>query len=143
MYCVYQNQIAAAYSFLYFIFPSLQFSNIKSFVTLLSGIVRTTKLRLGTHVDNGLMQCVYQNQAAAAYLSLHFFIFLSLQFSNIKSFLSLFISNCEAYKVGNYVHTWTMGRCSMYTGIRLLLLLYFFGFLSLQFYCSSFFCLSN
>ena len=39
-------------------------------------------MRFGTHVDNGLMQCVYQNQAATAYLSLHFFIFVSLQFSN-------------------------------------------------------------
>ena len=28
-----------------------------------------TKLKLGTHVDNGWMYCVYRNQAAAAYWS--------------------------------------------------------------------------
>ena len=46
--------------------------------------MRSRTLKLGTHVDSGQMYCVYQ--AAAAYLSLYFFIFLSLQFSNIKIF---------------------------------------------------------
>ena len=86
MYGVYQNQAAAAYSFLYIF--SLQYSNIKIFVTLFSGTVRPRKLKLGAHMDNGWMYHVYQNQAAAAYLFLYFFIFLSLQFSNIKMFLS-------------------------------------------------------
>ena len=86
MYGVYQNQAAAAYSFLYFFF--LQYSNIKIFVTLFSGTVRPRKLKLGAHMDNGWMYRVYQNQAAAAaYFFLYFFIILSLQFSNIKMFL--------------------------------------------------------
>ena len=85
MYRVYRNQAAAAYSSLYFfIFLSLQFSNIKVFVTLFSGTVRPRRLKLGTPVDSGQMDHVYRNQAAAAYSSLYFFIFLSLQFSNIK-----------------------------------------------------------
>ena len=42
MYGVYQNQAAAAYSFLYFFF--LQCSNIEVFVTLFSGTVRPRKL---------------------------------------------------------------------------------------------------
>ena len=45
------------------------------------------------------MYRVYQNQAAAAYSSLYFFIFLSLQFSNIKIFCHTFLRNCEAWKV--------------------------------------------
>ena len=82
MYGVYQNQAAAAY-FLFF-----QYSNIKIFVTFFLGTVRPRRLKLGAHVDNGWMYRVYQNQAAAACLSLYFFIFLSLQFSNINMFLS-------------------------------------------------------
>ena len=58
----------------------------KLFVTLFSGTVRPRRLKLGTHVDCGQMYSVYQNQAAAAYLSLYFVIFLSLQLSNIKIF---------------------------------------------------------
>ena len=86
MYGVYQNQAAAAYLFIYFFF--LQYSNIKNFVTLFSGTVKPRKLKLGAHMDNGWMYRVYQNQAAAAYLFRYFFIFLLLQFSNIKMFLS-------------------------------------------------------
>ena len=97
MYCVYQNQAAAAYSSLYFsIFLSFQFSNIKFFVIFFSGTVRSRRLKLGTHMDNGQMYCVYRNQGAAAYLSLYFFIFLSLQFSNIKMFRHTLLTNCEA-----------------------------------------------
>ena len=118
MYRVYRN--AAAYSSLYFfIFLSLQLSNIKnfrhifrsylslyffifflsnfqtlkSFVTLLSGTVRPRRLKLGTHVDSGWMYRVYQNQNAAAYSSLYFFFFL--QYSNIKNFRHIFLRNCE------------------------------------------------
>ena len=97
MYGVYQNQAAAAYSFLYFFF--LQYSNIKVFVTLFSGTIRPTKLKLGTRVDNGWMYLVYQNQVVAAFSSLYSFIFLSLQFSNIKTFCHTFLRICEAYKV--------------------------------------------
>ena len=84
MYGVYQNQ-AAAYSSLYFFF--LQDSNIKIFITLFSGTVKSRRLKLAAHMDTGWMYRVYQNQAAAA-LFLYFVIFLSLQFSNIKMFLS-------------------------------------------------------
>ena len=79
MYRVYWKQAAAAaYSSLYFfIFLSLQFSNIKIFVTLFSGTVRLRRLKLGTHVDIGQIYHIYRNQAAAAYSSRYFFIFLS------------------------------------------------------------------
>ena len=42
----------------------------ENFVSLSSGIKRSTKLKLGIHVDNMLMACVYENQAAVAYSSL-------------------------------------------------------------------------
>ena len=89
MYHVYQNQAAATYSSLYFfIFLSLQFSTLKVFVTLFSGTVRPRRLKLGTYVGSGQMYHVNWNQAAAAYSSLYFFIFLSLQFSTLKFFVT-------------------------------------------------------
>ena len=100
MYRVYQNQTASAYSSLYFFtFLSLQFSNLKFFITLFSGTVRPKRLKLGTHIYNGQMYRVYQNQAASAYSSLYFLIFLSLQFSNIKMFRHIFLRNCEALNI--------------------------------------------
>ena len=84
MYCVYWNQAAAAYSSLYFSFFFLSsFRTLKILVTFSSGTVRPRRLKLGTHMDSGQIYRVYRNQAAAAYTSLYFFIFLSLQFSNI------------------------------------------------------------
>ena len=71
-----------------FIFLSLQFSNVKNFVALLSGIVSPRKLKLGTHMNNGWMYRVYRNQAAAAaaYSSLFHFslspIFKDYNFSS-------------------------------------------------------------
>ena len=83
MYHVYWNQAAAAYSFFYFfIFLSLQFSTLKFFVTLFSGIVRPRRLKLGTHMDSGQMYHVYWNQAAAAYSSLYFFMFFLSNFQH-------------------------------------------------------------
>ena len=45
-----------------------------------------TKLKQ-VHMDNCLMYHVYWKQTAAAYSSLYFFIFVSLQFSYIYIFL--------------------------------------------------------
>ena len=79
MYRVYRNHAAA---FIHpFIFSFFFLSNIqalKFFVTLFSGTVRPRRLKLDTHLDSGQMYYVYRNQAAAAYLSLYFFIFLSV-----------------------------------------------------------------
>ena len=46
-------------------------------------------MKLGTHIDSGQMYHVYWNQAAAAYSSYYFFIFLSLQFSTLKFLVTL------------------------------------------------------
>ena len=56
------------------------FQTLKVFVTLFSGTVRPRRLKLGTHVDSGLMYRVYRNKAAAAYSS---FFFLHFPFSPI------------------------------------------------------------
>ena len=113
VYGVYQNRAAAAYSSLYFFFR--QYSSIKISVTLFSGTVRPRRLKLGAHVDNGWMYRVYQNQAAAAYLSLYFFIFLSLHFSNIKMFLSPLSQELWGLEGWNVIPSWTMGGWIVYT----------------------------
>ena len=97
MYRVYRNQTAAAYlSFISSFFFLSNFQALNFFVTLFSGTVRPRRLKLGTHLDSGQMYRVYWHQAAAPYLSFYFFIFLSLQFSNINIFRHTFLRNPEA-----------------------------------------------
>ena len=97
MYLVYGNQAAALIRpFISSFFFLSNYQTLKFFVTFFSGTVRCKRLKLGTHIDSGQMYRVYRNQAAAAYLSLYFFIFLSLQFSNIKIFRHTLLTNCEA-----------------------------------------------
>ena len=86
MYRIYRNQAAAAYWSLYFSFFFLSnFQTLKFFVTLFSGTVRSRSLKLYTHVDNGVMYCVYRNHAAVlihSFISSFFFLsnFHTLQF---------------------------------------------------------------
>ena len=80
------------------------FQTLKVFVTLFSETVRPRRLKLGTHVDNGWMYRVYQNQTVSAYLSLYFFIFLSLQFSNIKNFVTLYSETVRPKRLKLYTH---------------------------------------
>ena len=125
LYYVKENQTPPTYSSLnFFIFLSLQFSNIKKFISLFSGTEWPTKLNLGLHMDIGLMHHVYLNQAAGAYLFLYFFNFLSLQFQHIQIFVTLF---CEAYK------QWIDLLCTPKSSSQYILVLYFSSFgLSLQ-----------
>ena len=94
----------------YFFLSNVQ--KFKNFVTLFSGTVRPRKFKLGTFVDNGWIYRVFQNQAAAAYLSLYFFIFLSLQLSNINSFVTLFSGTVRPrkFKLDTYVDNGCMYR---------------------------------
>ena len=96
MYRVYRDQAAALiHPFISsFFFPS-NFQT-KFFVTLFSRTVRPKIFKLSTLVDSGWMYHVYQNRAVATYLSLYFFIFLSLQLSNINNFCHIFLRNYEA-----------------------------------------------
>ena len=91
MYRVYRNQAAALIcpSISSFFFLS-NFQTLKYFVTLFSRTVRRRRLKLDTHVDSGQMYRVYQNQAAAAYSSLYFFVFFLSNFQTLKIFVTLF-----------------------------------------------------
>ena len=142
MYHVYQNQAAAAYLSLYFfIFLSLQFSTLKFFITLFSGTVRPRRLKLGTHVGSGQMYHVYWNQAAAANSSFYFFIFLSLQFSALKFFVTLFSRTMRPrrLKYGTHVGSGQMYHVYRNQAAAAYSSLYFFIFLSLQFSTLKFF----
>ena len=127
MYGVYQNQ--AAYLF---IFLSLQFSNIKifhhTFLRNCEALKVETLYTLGQWAD--VLYRVYQNQAA------YLFIFLSLQFSNIKIFCHTFLRNCEALKVETwYTHEkWADVSCIPESGCCCLFTLYFsqFSFFSVS-----------
>ena len=97
MYRVYWNQLLLLiHPVISSIFFLSNFQTLKFFVTLFSGTMRPRRLKLGTHMDSGQMYRVYRNQAAFSYSSLYFFIFLSLQLSNIENFRHTFIRNCEA-----------------------------------------------
>ena len=82
----------------------LTFQTVEFLVTLFLGTVRPRRLKLGTHVGSGQMYHVYWSQAATAFhpfihfslLFIPLFIFLSLQFSTWKFFVTLFLRNCEA-----------------------------------------------
>ena len=89
MYLVFRNQaVALIRLFIFSFFFLSNYQTLKIFVKFFLETVRSRRLKLGTHVDSGQMYRVYRNQAAAAYLSLYFFIFLSFQFSNIKNLSS-------------------------------------------------------
>ena len=81
------------------------------------------------------MYHVYWNQAAAAYSSLYFFIFLSLQFSTLKYFVTLFSGTVRPrrLKLGTHVDSGQMYRVYRNQAAAVCLSLYFFNFLSLQF----------
>ena len=100
----------------------LTFQTLKFFVTLFSGTVRPKRLKLGTHMGSGQMYHVYWNQAAASCLFLYFFIFLSnFQHWNFWSHISRELWSLEDWTL--YTRgQWAVGRCIMYTRIRLLLL---------------------
>ena len=122
-----------SYPFISSFFFLSSLSTSKFFITLFLGTLRHRRLKIGTRLDSGQMYHIYQNQAAASYSSLYFFIFLSLQFSTLKFFITLFSGT-----VRPRIETWytqTVGRCIMYTRIRLLLFIHP--------HISSFFFLSN
>ena len=61
--------------------------------------MRPRRLNFGTHMDIGQMYHVYQNQAVAAYSSLYSFIFLSVQFSTLKFFVTLFSGTVKSRRL--------------------------------------------
>ena len=97
--------------------------------------MRPRRLKIGTHVDSGHMYHVYQNQAAAAYSSLCFFIFLSLQFLTLKFFITLFSGTLRPrrLKLGTHIDSGQMYRVYWNQAAAAYSTHYFFIFHSLQF----------
>ena len=112
MYRVYRNQAAAYSSLYFFIFFLSSYQTLKSFVTFFSGTVRPRRLKRGTHVDSGQMYRVSRNQAAAAaYLSLYFFVFLP-NFQTLNFFVTFFSRTVRPrrLKLGTHVNSGQMYR---------------------------------
>ena len=80
---------------------------MKSFAIDFSGTMRAVKLKLGTHMDIGLMYLVYQNQGLYRF-ELHPLIGVTI-LPLIKKNYHTFLKNFKGYRVGNLVHTWTVG----------------------------------
>ena len=85
---LYGDVLECSLCMLYFFIFLSNFQTLIFFVTLFSRTVRPRRLKLGTHVDSGQMYRVYRNQAAAAYLSLYFFIFFLSSFQILKFFVT-------------------------------------------------------
>ena len=104
--CIPEPGCCCVFVPLFFILLSVQFSNIKIFVTLFSGAVRPSRLKFVTHADNGWIYRVYRNHAAAFICPFIFFILLSLQFSSIKTFFVTLFSGTvrpRRLKLGTHV----------------------------------------
>ena len=89
------------------------FQTLKIFVTLFSGTVMPSKLKLSTHMHSRWMYCVYRNQAAAAaYSSLFFSFFFQSSFQTLKIFITLFsgIVRPRRLKLGTQVDNGWMYR---------------------------------
>ena len=111
------------------IFFLSNFQTLKCFVTLFSVTMRPRRLKLGTHMDNGWMYRVYRIQSAAAYSSLYFFSFISLQFSNVKYFRHTFLRNCRRLKLGTHMDSGWVYRVYRNQAAAAYSSLYFFIFL--------------
>ena len=67
--------------------------------------MKAVKLKLGTHMDNGLMYCVYQNQGQEL---------ITLRVTSLdrfyinEKFVTLFSRTVRVTKL-KLVHTWTLG----------------------------------
>ena len=112
MYHVYRNQAAALiHPFTSSFFFLSNFQTLKFFVTLFSGTVRPRRLKLYTHGQWADVSCIPESGYCCLFIPL-FFIFLSLQFSNITIFVTLFSRTMRPrrLKLGTYVDSGQMYR---------------------------------
>ena len=82
VYCGTENKTAVIYFAFFFPISHSNVIYIGKFVTNISQ--ELLQIEFGTNVVNHLLFYVKENQTPPTYSSLNFFIFLSLQFSNIK-----------------------------------------------------------
>ena len=143
--CVPESGCYCIFVPLFFSFFFLSnFQTLKIFVTLFSGTVRPTKLKLGTHMDSGWMYRVYQNQAATSYLSLYFSFFFLSNFQTLNIFITLFSGTVRPrkLKLGTQVDNGWMYSVYRYQAAALICPFIFSIFLSFQFSSIKNFCLS-
>ena len=109
--------------------------------------MRPRRLKLGTHVGSGQMYHVYWSQAAAAYSSLYFFIFHSLQFSTFKCFVTLFSGTVRPrrLKLGTHVNSGQMyhvdqnqAAAAAYSSLYVFIFLLSLQFSTLKFFITLF-----
>ena len=131
--CIVYNGIRLQLLFvhLFLCFFSIQFSNITifrhTFLRNCEALKVATLYTRGQWTDS---LCIPES----GYCCL--FVPLFLQFSFSQFFVTLFSGTVRLRRL-KLVHTWTVGRCIMYTGIRLLLLIR--PFISSFFFLSIFF----
>ena len=77
-------------SFISSFFVLSNFHTLKFFITVFSRTVRPRRLKLGTHVDSGLMYHEYRNQAAALFCPFISSFFFRSNFQTLKFFVTLF-----------------------------------------------------
>ena len=93
---------------------------MKNFRYRFSGTMKAIKLKLGSHLDNGLMYRVDRKQGqrpiTLGVTSLDTFYYLPL----LKKIVTDISGTRKAVKLkfGTHIHTWTMGWCIVYTRIR-------------------------
>ena len=88
------------------------FQTLKFVVTLLSGTVRSRRLKLGIHVDSGQMYLVYRNQAAALFRPLFSSFFFLSSYQTLKIFVTFFSGTVRSrrLKLGTYMDSRQMYR---------------------------------
>ena len=118
--------------FLHFSFSPI--FNIEFFRHTFLGNCDTYKIENQYTMDSGQMYHVYRNQAAAAYSSFSFYIFLSLQFSILKFFVTIFSGTIRPrrLKLGTHVDSGQMYCVYRNLASAAYSSLYFFILLSLQ-----------
>ena len=119
MYSVYHNPAAAAYLSLYFSFFFPIFEH--DFVTLFSGTVGPRRFKFVTHMENRWLYRIYWNQAAAHIRRFIFSFFFLSNFQTLKIFVTLFSGTVRPRRLKLCMYMWTVGRCIVFTEIRLLL----------------------
>ena len=109
------------------------FQTLKFFVTLFSGTLRPRRLRRVKHADSEQMYRVYQNQAAAAYLSFYFSFSFLYNFQTLKVYVTLFSGTVRPryWKLVTHVDNGWMYH--VYLMLLLLFVSLFFSFFFFQF----------
>ena len=134
--CIPISGCCCIFSLYFFLFLSLKFSNIKlfhpTFLRNCEALKIETWYTCGQWAD---LSCIPESGCCCLYIPLFLHFSFSPIFKHYK-FSSHFSQELWGLVDWNLVHMWTKGRCILYTGIRLLLLIH--PFISSFFFLSIF-----